>query len=378
MSESSFSNKLFESDRAFVIIIDNPHLAISSRIKQLTKRILTSIKTEDVVITGNYHPELQDITSSARMISIQPHRHIEDEKEFIDSYMQFSNLELLNNILMPVSKLSLLDVAGYDTLVFAYRASYEIDSSLPDDLHGTYDKVIIVGSSHFNYPFPERIISELKIRKLIDDNTQLIGVPIGPISGPLSPHWVDACDNVILSDSKSLDVLKRVNPEINGVIAPEFFKEVPSISNGIFATTSEKKRLLIDWTFIHNWQLKALLRELIASDIKDEIQVYLTAVSDETKDMLWAKWPHLLEELEPEWVNIGTEEYYSAASHMEYVIGFVFGRDVWVWKKDKSYKGVFVCDFAGWWRAFGFSGPSPIATPAKVIAKLTSEIRGRN
>ncbi len=378
MTQLSSLNKIFEAKRAFVIIIDNPHLAIASRIRKLTNRILEAVSTDAVVITGNYQPDLQSVSSSVRMISIQPHRHIEDEKAFIDSYLEFSNLELLNNITLPVSKLNLFEAAGYDTLVFAYRASYEIDSTLPDDIDGYYDKVIILGSSHFNYPFPERIIADLKQKALIDDKTELIGVPVGPMSGPLSPHWADACDKVILSDRKSLDVLNRVNPELKGVIEPALFEGVASVPNGCAPDGDGKKRLLIDWTFIHNWQLKALLSELANSDIKNDIRIYLTAVSDETKEMLWAKWSHLLEELNPGWVEIGTDEYYLSANQMEYVIGFVFGRDVWVWKEDVNYKGVFVCDFSGWWRAFGFSGPTPIATPSKVVSKLEREIRGKS
>ena len=378
MAESSLLDTLFQSERVFVIIIDNPHLAITSRIEQLTERILGATSTNDIVITGNCRSELQKINSSARMISIEPHRHIENEREFIESYLEFGNLDLLNNITMPVSRLSLFDVAGYDSLVFAYRASYEIDSSLPDDISGHYDKVIIIGSSHFNYPFPERIIAELKNRGLINNKTEMIGVPVGPKSGPLSPHWTDACDKVILPDQKSLDVLKRVNPELNGIISSELFEGIPSIPSGNAPDGGGKLRLLIDWTFIHNWQLKALLSELSSNDVKNEIQVYLTVVSDETKEMLWAKWPHLLEELNPGWVTIGTEEYYLSAYQMEFVIGFVFGRDVWVWKKSVNDTGVFVCDFAGWWRAFGFSGPTPIAVPQKVIAKIEKAIRSRS
>ncbi len=373
MTESAALDKLFRADRVVVIVIDNPHLAIASRIGQLTKRVLDNVGGNEIVITGNYPISINGVSSNARMIPILPHRHIEDEQAFIDSFIDFSKLELLNNITMPVSKLNLFEVAGYDSLVFAYRASYEIDSSLPDDITGYYDVIFIIGSSHFNYPFPERIIADFKRKRLTDDNTRIIGIPIGPMSGPLSPHWTDACDQVILADKPSLEVLKRINPELKGIILPDLFTGIPKLPSGKAPDGEGKTRMLIDWTFIHNWQLKGVLSELSASQLKDKVQLYMTAVSDETPKMLWAKWGHLLEDLNPKWIIVGTDEYYSSLAEMELVIGFVFGRDIWVWRKNKD--GMFICDFAGWWRAFGFEGPVvPVASPQKLIGNIERKL----
>jgi len=374
MTESAAAvDKLFQAKRAVVVVIDNPHLAIASRIGQLTKRVLDNVGSNEIVITGNYPVNIEGINSSARMIPILPHRHIEDEQAFIDSFVDFSQLDLLNNIMMPVSRLNLFEVAGYDSLVFAYRASYEIDSSLPKDIAGYYDVVLIIGSSHFNYPFPERIIADFKRKKLIDDNTRMIGIPIGPMSGPLSPHWTDACDQVILAKQQSLDVLKRINPELSGVVLPELFAGIPKLPSQHAPDGEGRIRVFIDWTFIHNWQLKAVLSELSSRSLKEKIQLYMTAVSDETPKMLWAKWGHLLEELNPKWITIGTDEYYSSIAQMEIVIGFVFGRDIWVWRN--NIDGIFICDFAGWWRAFGFEGPTPIASPQKLIDNIEEKLR---
>ncbi len=364
--------KIFRAKRPFIIVIDNPHLCLEHRIALLTDRITSKVPDAKITLAGNYPRDIKLANGNIRLIPFHPHREIKDEQEFLSSFSNFSKLPLLHNIKLPVSKLDFFDAAGYDSLLFAYRASCEIDTSLPGDMHEDFDMVIIIGSSHFNYPFPEKILAELKDRNLINRETPILGVPVGPISGPLSPHWCSACSRVLLNDEKSLGVLQRINPSINGAIVPKLFENVPVSPGGRAPVAEGKTRILIDWTFIHNWQLKSLLRELANSDIKDHVQIYITVVSDETSQMLSSKWHHLIEELSPEFITIGTQDFYQAIAQMEIVIGFVFGRDIWTYRRQND--GVVVCDFAGWWRAFGFEGPTPIASAKQVLETIAKKM----
>ncbi len=359
--------ELISANQLFIIVIDNPHLCLGRRVHSLLERIVENSDANQIVIAGNW-PENFHCPSNCRVIPFQPHRYIEDEKEFYNSFLSFAEVDIFRDIKMPISNLDLFDATGFDSLIFAYRASYEIEASLPEDLTSTYDKVIILGSSHFNYPFPEKILGELKSKNLISPETPIIGVPVGPVSGPLTPHWCFACDYILVRTQKMLDVLKRMDPTIKGQVLPQLFVDIPKSFSTQNATT-DQIRVFVDWTFIHNWQLKNLLRELIASEAKNKIKLYLSAVSEETSQMLWRKWHHLLEELNPEWIIIGSDDYYRAIEEMEIVVGFVFGRDVWVWRKDKG--NVLICDFAGWWQVFGFEGPTPpIATARQLVHSI--------
>lgn len=372
-------DNLLEAQRLFVIVIDNPHLCLGRRITSVLDNIIKkNSSSQDITIVRNYPDCRERQLPNVRVIPIQVQRIIEDENEFLRSYLDLGNIDLFRDIQMPVSGLDLFDAAGFDSLIFAYRASYEVGVDIPDDINEPYDKVLIVGSSHFNYPFPEKILGKLKSKGLLKDNFEMIGLPIGPISGPFAPHWCSVCDQLIVEDSSIREVLHRISPDLKVGVLKDLFNMRDDDSGNLAESlnTSGAPRVFIDWTFIHNWQLKSLLRELITSICKDKIKVYFSAVSDETAEMMQRKWHHLLEEIDHGWIIIGTDEYFGALREMEVALGFVFGRDIWQMRgKDKD---TLICDFAGWWQVFGFEGPKPpIATARKAVQELESIVLGK-
>lgn len=362
------AEQFLKGENVLIVAIDNPHLCLGSRMNQMLKRLLGMLEAKRITICGNYPDDLTLDRSGLKMIPIRHLGQVEDESEFVKSFEELESVPLLRGIKMPISGLDLYDVAGFDGLIYPYRVSCELDWSGLDELEGPCDLIIILGGSHFNYPLPERVLAAIRTRGHSNGQTRMVGVPIGPVTGPLSPHWCDSCDVVLVANEQVLEVLRKINLDFRGEVAAELFDGIPEPMTLQTRDKGGRINLLIDWTFIHNWQLKAVLRELARSDLRHKINLSLTAVSEETTQMLWAKWGVILEELEPQWVYISGDEYYRAVSGMDLVIGFVCGRDVWVWRGDRG--GVLICDFAGWWRAFGFEGPSPVASPKRLMSKL--------
>ena len=357
---------------ALIIVIDNPHLCLRRRICQLLRRTVQKLASAKTTVCSNFQcdvgcPEDQR-REGVELISILHNKAIEDEAGFMESFKQFENVPLLERIKMPISGLDLFDVAGWDGLLYPYRVSCELDWSGLERLDGPYDLVVILGGSHFNYPMPERILATLRQEDRVAPGCTLVGIPVGPVTGPLSPHWCYACDRVVVGSEKIVAALEKFNQQVNAVIDPALFTGIPELPHRSGGQAGGKFRVLLDWTFIHNWQLKAVLKELVDNDVLQWAEVAITTVSDETVDMLWAKWGSILEDIDPKWVPINSDKYYQTLADADAVVGFVCGRDVWVWRPEG--RGVIVCDFAGWWRAFGFEGPAPLARPQRVVSQL--------
>jgi len=365
-------DQLLTGENVLIIAIDNPHLCLGSRICQMINRLVAMVEAKGMTICGNYPPELQIEQNRLKLIPITHRGPVEDETEFIMSFKELESVPLLRRIKMPESKLDLFDVTGYDGLIYPYRVSSELDWSGLDDLEGPFDLIIILGGSHFNYPLPEKVLAALKSRGYCTDDTKMIAVPIGPITGPLSPHWCESCDLVLVPNERVMTVRRKLNEDCPCQVHAELFAGIPEPITPVAEEKTDRPSVLIDWTFIHNWQLKAVLKELARHELRHQIDLKLTAVTEETTQMLWAKWGTILEELEPQWVYISGEEYCRAVSTADIAIGFVCGRDIWVWRGDRE---VIICDFAGWWRAFGFEGPDPIASPKRLMSRLVQAVQ---
>jgi hypothetical protein len=364
------AEQFLKSDNALIIAIDNPHLCLGRRISAIIDRLVGRLGADKVTVCGNCPPELATLARrnpAMRLIPIASLGHVENELEFMRSFHTFETVPLLRQIRMPVSGLDLYDVAGFDGLLYPYRASCELDWSTLDGLEGPYDLLVIVGGSHFNYPLPERILAEVKSRRLVAPETRCVGVPVGPLTGPLSPHWIGSCDRVLAPDARALSVLEKLYPDLPGEVCDGLLADILSPVS-VEPETSDRIGVLIDWTFLHTWQLKAILGELAQCDLRSRIRLSLTAIGEETSQMLWAKWSSILEDFAPEWVYTNGNEYYRAVSGADVVIGFVCGRDVWAWRREQG--GLIVCDFAGWRQAFEFEGPDPVTSPKQCVSKL--------
>lgn len=361
---------LQNAHNVLIIAIDNPHLCLGRRIGQYITRLTEWLPNAKITVCDNMEADLSLPRGDIPVIPIVPLGPVADETEFVRSFAEFEKVPLLKQTRMPISGLDLFDVAGYDGLIYPYRVACELDWSGLDDLNGPYDLIVIVGGSHFNHPLPERILATLNTNGHLNGETQLIGIPIGPVTGPLSPHWWGSCDEVLVPNQAVVDASRRFSDAAAPHVWPELFAGIPKPVACPFNQDSDRASVLIDWTFIHNWQLKALLTELAEHQLRERIDLYLTTVSEETCQMLWAKWGALLEELTPHWVQINTDDYYCAVQSADVAVTFVCGRDIWVWRSEA--RQLIVCDFAGWWRAFGFEGPTPAASPKRTLAKLNN------
>lgn len=367
---------LLQADNVLIIAIDNPHLCLGRRLCRMVERLVQMLPAERITVCGNYPSDLKTDGDRVTLIPIVHGGPVPDEQAFRESFQRFEDVDLLRQIRMPVSGLDLFDATGYDGLIYPYRVSCELDWSGLQKLRGPYDLVMIAGGSHFNYPLPERVLATARPSDRAA-SIPLIGVPLGPVTGPLSPHWCGSCDTLLLPGQRILHELRKTNESVNGQVQPDLFDGIAEPVSQRFSE-SGRPSVLLDWTFLHNWQLKTILGELAANGLAERIELHLTAVSEETTAMLWAKWGTMLEDLDPRWVTVNTDRYYQAAGGADAVVTFVGGRDTWVWRQDG--KPTIACDLAGWWRAFGFEGPDPVASPRRIVsqlARIASSVEGK-
>jgi len=366
-------DELLRYEDVLIIVIDNPHLCLGQRIAAKLDRLLGMLRSRQVTVCGLLPAGVGGLAQpGVEVINVVPRGPVEDETEFIDSFKRFAAVPLLRQIRLPISGLDLFDAVGYDGLIYPYRVSAELDWSGLARLRPPYDAVVILGGSHFNYPLPERILGEMRRAGPSAGRPAVIGLPVGPATGPLSPHWCALCDVVFARDVRTQAALIQNGAAGRVEVSAEPSEGIPAARPPRTCPPEGPIEVFIDWTFLHTWQLKVVLEELAESDLRSRLVLHLAAASEETARMLWAKWGTLLEKFGLNWVYVNTGAYSELAGSADLAVGFVGGRDVWVWRDGE--RGIIICDFAGWWQPFGFEGPAPAASPREFMASFKTQV----